>query len=92
MENVQSAVADQPSDQPPLPPYPQMEDLSLSDAPPRPPLPQHMTSTPNQSFYPETTDDESEDLFQHAPTPSQGPIMVIKVFQLLKCFTLTNDI
>ena len=24
----------------------------------------------------ETTDDESEDMFQHAPTPSQGPIMV----------------
>ena len=26
--------------------------------------------------YPETTDDESEDLFHYAPTPSQGPIMV----------------
>ena len=26
--------------------------------------------------YPETTDDESEDLFTSAPTPSQGPIMV----------------
>ena len=25
--------------------------------------------------YPETTDDESEDLFHYAPTPSQGPIM-----------------
>ena len=23
-----------------------------------------------------TTDDESEEIFQHAPTPSQGPIMV----------------
>jgi hypothetical protein len=26
--------------------------------------------------YPETTDDESEELFHYAPTPSQGPIMV----------------
>jgi len=42
------------------------------DAPPRPPLP------PHESPFPETTDDESEDLFQFAPTPSQGPIMVIK--------------
>ena len=33
--------------------------------------------------YPETTDDESEDLFQHAPTPSQGPIMVNVFFPLI---------
>ena len=31
--------------------------------------------------YPETTDDESEDLFHYAPTPSQGPIMVSHPFR-----------
>ena len=29
----------------------------------------------SSAAYPETTDDESEDLFHYAPTPSQGPIM-----------------
>ena len=48
-------------------------------APPRPPPPaaQGQIHYGNATMsYPETTDDESEDLFQHAPTPSQGPIMV----------------
>ena len=33
------------------------------------------TSSAAAAAYPETTDDESEDLFHYAPTPSQGPIM-----------------
>ena len=60
---------------PPLPPYPDLEGLSLEEAhhaPPRPPLP----SESNVAYYPETTDDESEDWFHAAPTPSRGPIMV----------------
>jgi hypothetical protein len=31
-----------------------------------------------QQHPPDTTDDESEDVFLNAPTPSQGPIMVMK--------------
>ncbi|XP_059099435.1 vinculin-like isoform X3 [Tigriopus californicus] len=52
---------------------------SGSAPPPRPPPP---SSNHGHSFlqdhsgYAETTDDESEDLFLHAPTPSQGPIMM----------------
>ena len=50
--------------------------LFISDsAPPRPPLPASERYD-GHNAYPETTDDESEDLFRHAPTPSQGPIMV----------------
>ena len=50
-------------------------------APPRPPLPSDGYSTQAPARPPppptlDTTDDESEDLFQHAPTASQGPIMV----------------
>eukprot|EP00095_Tigriopus_kingsejongensis_P010849 maker-scaffold1333_size47127-snap-gene-0.11 protein:Tk10849 transcript:maker-scaffold1333_size47127-snap-gene-0.11-mRNA-1 annotation:"vinculin-like isoform 1" len=58
---------------------------SPGSAPPRPPPPSggfhhgHSNSSPflpNTPVYPETTDDESEDLFLHAPSPSQGPIMM----------------
>merc|ERR1711935_856413 len=51
-------------------------------APPRPPLPTDGYNTQAPPTRPpppptlDTTDDESEDLFQHAPTASQGPIMV----------------
>ncbi len=51
---------------PPRPPLP-ADGLTHSGGPPRPPPPPANL---------DTTDDESEDLFQHAPTPSQGPIMV----------------
>ena len=36
--------------------------------------------------YPETTDDESEDLFHYAPTPSQGPIMASHPFTRYSLF------
>ena len=57
-------------------------------APPRPPLPSdgygtHMPARPPPPPTLDTTDDESEDLFQHAPTASQGPIMV-RIFDELK--------
>merc|ERR1712223_32100 len=52
-------------------------------APPRPPLPTDGYNTQAPPARPppppatlDTTDDESEDLFQHAPTASQGPIMM----------------
>jgi hypothetical protein len=63
--------------------------VSDDGAPPRPPLP----SSGMDGYYgrtgsrgqpqqhpPDTTDDESEDVFLNAPTPSQGPIMVRKFF------------
>ncbi len=87
---VADSLSVQPSERPPIPPYPRMDKLSLegegrrllpcsectdfpvsaaggSHAPPRPPPPQDLS---------ETTDEESEDFFLSAPTPSQGPIMV----------------
>ena len=65
--------------------------ISDSAAPPRPPLPADggFQQAPPPARPPpppalDTTDDESEDLFQNAPTASQGPIMVwIKVINLL---------
>ncbi len=46
--------------------------LFYSDsAPPRPPLPSQ-----EAQYGPETTDDESEELFHYAPSPNQGPIML----------------
>merc|ERR1711963_820737 len=49
-------------------------------APPRPPLPtEGLNNVPARPPPPpalDTTDDESEDLFQNAPTASQGPIMM----------------
>ena len=54
-----------------------------SDAPPRPPLPAEMVggmggkmSGSKMGHNDTTTDDESEEIFHKAPTPSQGPIMV----------------
>ena len=65
--------------------------ISDSAAPPRPPLPADggFQQAPPPARPPpppalDTTDDESEDLFQNAPTASQGPIMVwIKAINLL---------
>merc|ERR1719228_2774381 len=68
--------------QPPLPPYPDLGNLNLrleedEDAPPRPPPP-----SGNYGIYapprppPPDTDDEADNMFEHAPTPSQGPIMM----------------
>merc|ERR1712038_1183659 len=85
VEAVHEAVAATPSEEPPLPPYPDISDLSITDpiAPPRPPLPSdgglQLQAPPARPPPPpalDTTDDESEDLFQHAPTASQGPIMM----------------
>ena len=57
-----------------------------SDAPPRPPLPAEMVggmggkmSGSKMGHNDTTTDDESEEIFHKAPTPSQGPIMVRSV-------------
>ena len=50
-----------------------------ANAPPRPPLPAEMGGGGMRGKAPQhdtTTDDESEEIFQNAPTPSQGPIMV----------------
>jgi vinculin len=55
-----------------------------SDAPPRPPLPAEMVgggmggkvSGSKMGHQDTTTDDESEEVFHKAPTPSQGPIMM----------------
>ena len=49
------------------------------DAPPRPPPPsgggQYGSLAPPRPPPPDT-DDEADNMFEHAPTPSQGPIMV----------------
>ena len=57
-----------------------------SDAPPRPPLPAEMAGHTGggmpgsrSGHHDTTTDDESEEIFQKAPTPSAGPIMVIDI-------------
>merc|ERR1712001_664532 len=54
-----------------------------ADAPPRPPLPAEMVggmggkmSGSKMGHQDTTTDDESEEIFHKAPTPSQGPIMM----------------
>ena len=50
-----------------------------ANAPPRPPLPAEMGGGGMRGKgqqHDTTTDDESEEIFQNAPTPSQGPIMV----------------
>ena len=63
--NYQSTVFPDPI-APPRPPLPSDGGLQLQAPPVRPPPPPAL----------DTTDDESEDLFQNAPTASQGPIMV----------------
>lgn len=84
---VHSSVRDNVTngDEPPLPPYPDMANLSLDgdygDTPPRPPPPGgHQYNgnmfTPPRPPPPDSTDDESENPFDVAPTPSQGPIMM----------------
>ena len=47
------------------------------DAPPRPPPPSgnYGGFAPPRPPPPDT-DDEADNMFEHAPTPSQGPIMV----------------
>jgi len=79
---VQSYHGD--GDEPPLPPYPDMAALRLdgdyADTPPRPPPPAGgpygMYTPPRNQPPPDSTDDESENPFDVAPTPSQGPIMM----------------
>ena len=47
------------------------------DAPPRPPPPSgHYGGYAPPRPPPPDTDDEADNMFEHAPTPSQGPIMV----------------
>ena len=66
--------------EPPLPPYPDMSSLQLDcdygDTPPRPPPPaglggQYGMFTPPRPPLPDSTDDEAENPFDVAPTPSQ---------------------
>ena len=47
-------------------------------APPRPPPPSgnYGGYQPPRPPPPPDTDDEADNMFEHAPTPSQGPIMV----------------
>ena len=67
-----------------------------SDAPPRPPLPAEMVggmggkvSGSKMGHHDTTTDDESEEIFHKAPTPSQGPIMVRSVnLSIIYCLFL----
>ena len=48
-----------------------------SDAPPIPPLPaEYGGGNTRAGHLDTTTDDEAEEMFHKAPTPSQGPIMV----------------
>jgi len=53
---------------------------SRNDPPPRPPLPAEVggaSSSYGRGYAgADTTDDESEEIFHKAPTPSQGPIMM----------------
>ncbi|XP_023329663.1 vinculin isoform X4 [Eurytemora carolleeae] len=85
VHGVHSAVCSNHSnndEQPPLPPYPELSALRLDgdydDAPPRPPPPGsgYNMYTPPRPPPPDSTDDESENPFDCAPTPSQGPIMM----------------
>merc|ERR1719308_56131 len=82
VQSVHKAVQSNSSgeEEPPLPPYPDVRNLRLEedgDAPPRPPPP----SSNYGGFAPPRppppdTDDEADNMFEHAPTPSQGPIMM----------------
>ena len=53
--------------------------ISDGTAPPRPPPPRgnYGSYIPPRPPPPPDTDDEADNMFEHAPTPSQGPIMVI---------------
>merc|ERR1719458_416397 len=62
---------------PPRPPLPQESQLDTPSASSYLPGMSGIGGMASSSApYPETTDDESEDLFHYAPTPSQGPIMM----------------
>ena len=53
--------------------------ISEGAAPPRPPPPaggNYGSYVPPRPPPPPDTDDEADNMFEHAPTPSQGPIMV----------------
>ena len=54
-------------------------------APPRPPPPSgnYGSYIPPRPPPPPDTDDEADNMFEHAPTPSQGPIMVIHQWQIM---------
>jgi len=77
---VKSNAREEP--EPPLPPYPELRNLRLDeegDVPPRPPPPssgQYSSYVPARPPPPPDTDDEADNIFEHAPTPSQGPIMM----------------
>ena len=80
---VQAAVQNNQTNgaEPPLPPYPDMASLRLDgdygETPPRPPPPGGQFYTPPRPPPPpDSTDDEAENPFEAAPTPSQGPIML----------------
>merc|ERR1719158_459748 len=79
---VQSNNREDPdSQQPPIPPYPDVSSLRLDEdgtAPPRPPPPSgnYGSYIPPRPPPPPDTDDEADNMFEHAPTPSQGPIMM----------------
>nr|XP_040564071.1 vinculin-like isoform X10 [Lepeophtheirus salmonis] len=89
VKGVQGAISY--SDSHSLPTYPNMSGLHIKEsdpnAPPRPPLPSdddyynghHLNGTQNRPVNFDTTDDESEDFFLSAPTPSQGPIMTMRL-------------
>nr|XP_040564070.1 vinculin-like isoform X9 [Lepeophtheirus salmonis] len=90
VKGVQGAISY--SDSHSLPTYPNMSGLHIKvesdpNAPPRPPLPSdddyynghHLNGTQNRPVNFDTTDDESEDFFLSAPTPSQGPIMTMRL-------------
>jgi len=82
VQSVHKAVQSNNSgeEEPPLPPYPDVRNLRLDedgDAPPRPPPPSgnYGGFAPPRPPPPDT-DDEADNMFEHAPTPSQGPIMM----------------
>merc|ERR1719333_257451 len=77
---VQSNNRGEEDQRPPVPPYPDVSSLRLDEdgaAPPRPPPPSgsYSTTAPPRPPPPDT-DDEADNMFEHAPTPSQGPIMM----------------
>eukprot|EP00092_Neocalanus_flemingeri_P011035 GFUD01011880.1.p1 GENE.GFUD01011880.1~~GFUD01011880.1.p1 ORF type:complete len:1019 (-),score=248.98 GFUD01011880.1:807-3710(-) len=82
VQSVHKAVQSNNSgeEEPPLPPYPDVRNLRLDedgDAPPRPPPPSgNYGSFAPPRPPPPDTDDEADNMFEHAPTPSQGPIMM----------------
>lgn len=83
VQSVHKAVqSNNREDQPPVPPYPDVASLRLDEdgaAPPRPPPPSGQyggSYVPPRPPPPPDTDDEADHVFEHAPTPSQGPIMM----------------